>query len=141
LSAVLGAPIRGAELLLGEVAANEGFLILGGGLMTRSCGLNFFIWSCLAASSALWLARVSIAATTIGNWEDGQADGWIDWSGGQLPISSPSYGFNSTGATLGSKAVQFSEPFNSTYTQWLAFCKPTVQAGAQAAMRIAAVRE
>ena len=89
--------------------------------MTRNCGLKLFIWSCLATSSALWSARTSTATTTIGNWEDGQADGWIDWGSGQLPISPPSYAFNSTGATLGSKAVQFNEPSNNTYTQWLAF--------------------
>jgi hypothetical protein len=95
--------------------------------MTRSCGLNFFIWSCLAAWSALWLAGTSPAATTIGNWENGQADGWIDWGGGQLPISPPSYAFNPTGATLGSKAVQFNEPSDNTYAQWLGF---KLQAGA-----------
>jgi hypothetical protein len=70
----------------------------------------------------MWFgSRAVHAAVVLGSWDDGQADGWIDWGGGQAPIANPPYVFNSTGATLGSGAVGFVEPSPNTYTQWLAF--------------------
>jgi hypothetical protein len=68
----------------------------------------------LAAAAACPATR---AAVVIGNWESGGPEGWIDWSGGQTPIAAPRFAFNSTGATLGTAAVQFNLP-NGGYTQW-----------------------
>jgi hypothetical protein len=59
------------------------------------------------------------AQVVIGNWESGTPEGWIDWSGGQAPIAAPRFGFNSTGATAGTTAVQFNLPAGG-YTQWAA---------------------
>ena len=61
------------------------------------------------------------APAVIGNWEDGQADGWIDWGNGQTSIAAPRFGFNSTGATVGTGAIQFNITSPGTYTQWAAF--------------------
>ena len=58
------------------------------------------------------------ANTLIGNWESGTPEGWIDWSSGQTPLAPPRFQFNSTGATVGSGAVQFNLAA-SAYTQWL----------------------
>ena len=78
------------------------------------------------AAAALLLALFGVltgsvghAQVVIGNWESGTPEGWIDWSGGQMPIGPPRFAFNGTGATLGTTAVQFNLP-NGGFTQWAA---------------------
>jgi hypothetical protein len=76
---------------------------------------------CTIACAAVLLLTASPARaqTVIGNWETGTPEGWIDWSGGQTPIAPPRFGFNSTGATLGTGAVQFNLAATG-FTQWAA---------------------
>src|SRR5687767_4290767 len=73
----------------------------------------------LAASVAFFGCSSAGAQVVVGNWESGTPEGWIDWSGGQTPLAAPRFSFNSTGATLGTTAVQFNLPA-SGYTQWAA---------------------
>ena len=69
--------------------------------------------------SALWLVTglamtilppaAARADKVIGNWEDAN-DGWIDWGSGQIPVDqSAKFSYTTTGATLGSKALQVSQ--------------------------------
>jgi hypothetical protein len=67
---------------------------------------------CLCTALACILDDRAFADTVIGNWESGASEGWIDWGVGQLPIL-PSLipgrnAINSIGATVGTKAYQFS---------------------------------
>ena len=73
--------------------------------------------TCLAV---LAFAGSAFADTVLGNWESGTPEGWIDWSNGQTPIGPPRFGFNGTGATLGTGAIQFNLPAGG-FTQWAAF--------------------
>jgi hypothetical protein len=59
------------------------------------------------------------AQTVIGNWESETPEGWFDWNTGTLQeATAPRFAFNSIGATLGTKALQFT--LASGYTQWAA---------------------
>jgi hypothetical protein len=79
---------------------------------------SFFIAS-VAITAAAYVGSGANADTIIGNWESATAEGWIDWSSGQTPLPGTRFAFNSTGATLGSTAVQFGYP-GAGYTQWAA---------------------
>lgn len=45
------------------------------------------------------------ADVLLGDWENGSADGWIDW-GTQNPIAAPKYEWSSFGATRGNSAIK-----------------------------------
>ena len=75
--------------------------------------------TCLAVVLAWTIASRAIADTTIGNWESGTRDGWVDWNGGSptTTVEAPKFAFNSIGATNGTGAIQYNSP--GGYTQWL----------------------
>jgi hypothetical protein len=89
--------------------------------IAAAAGVSIILVSTSAAISCLLAGIASAAPVVLGSWDDGQADGWIDWGGGQVSVAPPAYVFNSTGATLGSGAIGFNETSPTTYTQWLAF--------------------
>src|SRR5688572_22267215 len=68
---------------------------------------------------ALLASNGAAQSVVIGNWESAAPEGWVDWGSGQAPITAPRFTFNSTGATLGTGAVQFNHP-SGGYTQWAA---------------------
>lgn len=76
----------------------------------------------VAFASLLCWSSNGYSETVIGSWESGAAEGWIDWSLGQTPIDVPilpgRWAFNATGATAGTKAVQFHS--DGGYWQFLA---------------------
>lgn len=68
--------------------------------------------ACLAVACVFGATPKCFADTIIGNWESGASEGWVDWGTGQLPVV-PSiipgrWEINGIGATVGSKALQFS---------------------------------
>lgn len=73
--------------------------------------------ACLALFVVLGAASKMFADTVIGNWESGTAEGWIDWSSGQIPAGPPRFAFNGIGATVGTGALQFNLPTGG-YSQW-----------------------
>ncbi len=82
--------------------------------LQRSCANVLFV----ALAFAVGWTTTARAQTVIGNWESATPEGWVDWGSNQAPIAPPRFAFNSTGATLGTGAVQFNHAGN--YTQWAA---------------------
>lgn len=63
----------------------------------------------IVLSVLLMISLPVYAATIIGNWENGNSDGWIDW-GNQESITAPDnaskYSFSTIGATSGSESLK-----------------------------------
>ena len=85
----------------------------------RGRAARFAAAALLVALFCVLTGSAARAQVVLGNWESGTPEGWIDWSGGQMPIGPPRFAFNGIGATLGTTAVQFNLP-NGGFTQWAA---------------------